>query len=148
MNTRILTLGTLLYLGTMNGAADEEINREKALDYLLHYKAGESVAAVQGRVVGHAKLYRYDIESEGLIRLSTKGWVYLMIVPENGRDIVLAIDHDGNLYRNDADVCGGLQMVTPTGSKLQDINEFLNSVIYRKPWKKLNTDGALHSRLP
>jgi len=114
-------------------------SKKNAIAYLRNISPTNTTKTVEARVVGNSRILRYDMEDEGLIRLGTNEWVYLKIYEDldRGSDIALAIDHEGNLYQNDADACGGIVLISPTGKELQNSREFLKTLIYKKEWKRL-----------
>jgi hypothetical protein len=127
------------------GGANRQKWKEAAISYLATVSPTNTTRLAEIQIRGAAKVLRYAIEDEGLIRFGTHGWVYLKMNSSCDAarhkaalgDIVLAMDQDGNVYENDSHVCSGLIIKSLTGKEFQDIQEFLDTPVLKKKWRQL-----------
>ncbi len=124
---------------------------KKTLAYLKTIVPTPATRPVEIQIRGEAKVLRYHINDEGLIRFGTNGWVYIKIHTEAQDDkdkgkigeIMLAIDHAGNLYQNDGEAESDVLILPKTGKEFQGVQEFLDTPVAGDvtgemvKWKKL-----------
>ncbi len=121
------------YLGTIKPGPD---TREETIYDLRHFERNQLTC----------KLY-----SDMIIRINENDWVYFVLHSAHGDstigDIILAIDQNGRIYRNDGHVCGGTayvisdDLVKPVSS-----GDFLERFYSKDPSKSRWVYVGLHDR--
>ena len=110
------------------------------------------LALVSAGKVGKLK---YQIQgNSGLIRFSNAGWVFIVSHSSHAEefdptdkvgDISIAIDNEGNLYKNAAHVCGGITVQSDSPFGLSTIRDFLDAGIKIGtnviPWSPIETEN-------
>lgn len=84
----------------------------------------------------------YWINQEALIEFEQGEWLYVIThsshIDESVGNAILAIDHAGNLYENDAHVCGRISTYVRNGEAFKAVSEFIGAKIdFDYSWKKL-----------
>lgn len=134
--------------------ADEQDNRQawkrQTISYLKTISPAHSPQTAKIRSRPEANIFEYEIEDEGLIKISATEWIYLKAhsadkdrpgQPKIG-DMVLAIDQDGNLYQNDGHVCGGVQLRSRTGREFEGLEDFLETRVFQETWRALKDEES------
>lgn len=83
----------------------------------------------------------YWIEHEGLIEFENDEWLYIVTHSSHAKDnvgnVILAIDHAGNLYENQAHVCGKISVYAADGKAFERVSDFIDArVNHDYEWSK------------
>jgi hypothetical protein len=92
--------------------------------------------------------FYYDIKNRGVIKVGDNGWLAIVCHSFHQDettnidigDIILAIDENGNLYRNDGHPCLSIRLYT-SSKGFQNLDDFLaTTVLKNKKWYKLKDE--------
>jgi hypothetical protein len=99
----------------------KELWVEKGIEYLKKFKPNQKTKLAKRIVL--KEMIGYHIYHRNIIKFNNNKWIFFIMhsihddeMIANRKmhigDIILAIDQDGNIYRNDGHVCGGIFLET------------------------------------
>ena len=105
---------------------------------LESFQPGPSTADARRRVHVVSGRVRYVVDEEGLFRFGDDSWLYDVTHSSHARDdignVILAVDHTGQLYRNEAHVCRNVELRPPRGSDFESIDGVLSTKVDGLSW--------------
>ena len=134
-----------VFASPMASSKDEPGAREAWLDSavakLKAFAPSTSAKAAKRRVHLRSGRVRYVVEDEGVFRLKDGQWLYVLAHSEHHGDgvgnAILAVDHDGSMYVNDAHVCHSVEVRPVEGSDFSTVHEVLESRVDGAAWRRL-----------